>query len=531
MDGKPNIHSDDFYVVLGVSKTASPEEIKRAYLALVREYTPERSPAAFQRIRQAYETLSDPTARGQYDTRPDPQIAALVNRAAEAMRAQEYSRAEQLYKQALLEAPQLAWIRNLLGICFLYQNRPRDAIEQYERLLQQPTIDASMHANLAHAYRMVRRYDDAEREFRVAMSLAGDHGFEYGLALLEMIADRGEVDAADRVVQQLIAAAPPGSRAAAAYYAKQIELALRAKRRPTIPAILVRMTQGLNTDDEKHIVAGTLGNVAGQVLAGGVFDVAERIAQTAGKLVPDDPGFDGLEQAARLLGRKDLAGVARLLRTHVAFAPGGVLQGLRPVIERHLAAGAAPTPVRPQPRRVASASSGRLPWVLVWFLVMGISRLFTDSNSSSQAGTPYPMPATPVTAESILSTSGNSAALFEKTRKTEYVGILTTGAGSGKPVRAHMRVTFDDLKTSTGGYLTVSPPLSGSGPCLVRAHADSVRLTVYAGSDTLALVGARVADTIYGSYRPVGADSSRRSGQWRAWLVSGARLPARLNPW
>jgi hypothetical protein len=94
-----------------------------------------------------------------------------------------------------------------------------------------------------------------------------------------------------------------------------------------------------------------------------------------------------------------------------------------------------------------------------------------------------------------------------------------------------MRVTFDDLKQGSGGYVTVSPPLAASGPCLVRSHADSVRLSVYSGSDTIFLVGMRVADTILGTYSIVGMESGRRSGEWRAWLISGPRIPARLDPW
>src|SRR5262245_55314144 len=207
----PDIHSDDFYRVLGVDKSASLDEIKRAYLALVRAHTPERSPEAFKRIRAAYETLSDPTRRGQYDTRLDPRITQLLNNASEAMKAQEFSRAEQLYKQVLLESPDLDWVRNLLAGCFLYQRRPLEAITQLERILQLPAVDPSMHANLAHAYAMVRRFDDAEREFRIAMSLAGDRGFEYGLALIEMVADRGEVDSADRLAEELTKAVPKGS--------------------------------------------------------------------------------------------------------------------------------------------------------------------------------------------------------------------------------------------------------------------------------------------------------------------------------
>ncbi len=59
--------SNDPYAVLDVAHTASPEEIKKAYFALVRRYPPEREPEMFKRIRAAYEQLRDPTQRQQTD--------------------------------------------------------------------------------------------------------------------------------------------------------------------------------------------------------------------------------------------------------------------------------------------------------------------------------------------------------------------------------------------------------------------------------------------------------------------------------
>lgn len=63
----------DYYEILGVTKDASSEEIKKVYRRLARQYHPDLNPGdkeaeeKFKTIGEAYEILSDPSRRSQYD--------------------------------------------------------------------------------------------------------------------------------------------------------------------------------------------------------------------------------------------------------------------------------------------------------------------------------------------------------------------------------------------------------------------------------------------------------------------------------
>ncbi len=85
----------DFYLILGVERSASSMEVERAYTRLARRYHPDLNPgdseaeAFYRRATEAYETLRDPARRQEYDAKGEPQV--VMREAAVEFRGFDFS--------------------------------------------------------------------------------------------------------------------------------------------------------------------------------------------------------------------------------------------------------------------------------------------------------------------------------------------------------------------------------------------------------------------------------------------------------
>src|SRR5262245_42346262 len=136
----------DHYETLGVAPTATDREIKKAYFALVRQFPPETHAEDFRRIREAYEALSNPETRQEYDraraaggqvepfAEHGPELGAQLRAAAAALNADKAKEAVPILEAALTTNPDVIVARDMLGVALMMSGDMRRASQQFEEL-------------------------------------------------------------------------------------------------------------------------------------------------------------------------------------------------------------------------------------------------------------------------------------------------------------------------------------------------------------------------------------------------------------
>jgi len=188
--------TNDHYEVLGVARDASASAIKRAYLALIQKSTPESAPEAFRRYTEAYQTLSNPQKRAEYDATervPAPlklRIAAIM----EEHEGDDETIASEL-SDLIDDWPNVRFLRELAGIHYIQAEEFEEACEILGGLCDLEPDNASHLTLFARALQGADRSDEAERNLKAALVADANYAPAY-LALSEHYLDIGQVQQA-----------------------------------------------------------------------------------------------------------------------------------------------------------------------------------------------------------------------------------------------------------------------------------------------------------------------------------------------
>ncbi|MCB2211778.1 DnaJ domain-containing protein [bacterium] len=158
------------YEVLELPKTATEAEIKKAFYQLLRKFPPERKPREYQRLREAFDVLSNSISRHEYDSMSgfDNEIESLRQEAEALLREEEpdFGRAATHLKRAILLGPEIGFLRHLLGQCLFKLDKLDDANRQLTRALRIDPLNSNYSLTLADVEEEMGRSNAAELIYR-----------------------------------------------------------------------------------------------------------------------------------------------------------------------------------------------------------------------------------------------------------------------------------------------------------------------------------------------------------------------------
>ncbi|ALC89233.1 hypothetical protein AM500_05125 [Bacillus sp. FJAT-18017] len=280
----------DYYTILQVNAESSLEEIRSAYISLIKQYSNQTHPEQFQKIRKAYQILGNPVSRQEYDTMEfyGDKIRKLEEESECFMEEEDYHQAIQSYKRILMIDPSIHRIRNRLALALSYNGEHQKAISQFNKLINQHPEQVVYLKNFAYALDFAGETLEAISRFKEAISLEPeDVDLVYTLSgIFERMNDYRK---ARECVEQGLSLKKDRGYHAYFYFIKIVKLTLMERDSRELSKILDRIDWLLDTyEDEKESVAIDYAKIAYELNEACLYDWALKLTERAVKLSPDD---------------------------------------------------------------------------------------------------------------------------------------------------------------------------------------------------------------------------------------------------
>lgn len=295
------------YDILDVSKGASEKDVREAFKEKVREHPPEQDPEGYKLLREAYDILSNPVARREYDNLSEfgHKIEQLQEEADEILQSEEpdYERAVQLLKQAVVLGPDIGLLRDKLGGCYLSNDNPERALTQFEKAAQLDPTNRAYRLHKGFALRNLERFDEAESVLR-ALWQEDKEDYESGRALASTLIRKEEFDAALSVLDDTIFADGQEDFEDFFCYYDKLYVYIIIDDEDALQATLNKVQRLAQQPDDKRFASFMLAEMGRQLYDASRFSLAHRFVEAAQRLVPGSNEFDDF--AAHLKELRDL---------------------------------------------------------------------------------------------------------------------------------------------------------------------------------------------------------------------------------
>ena len=187
---------ESLYKILEINKTNDLKTIKKAYVSKVKMYPPEAYPKEFEKIREAYEKLSEYAKSDEAKeliSEENNDTNKYIKKAKEFLDLKQYDKALIAYERALLECDERIEILNEIGDIYIHKGEVDKAISKFEDILNEDSTYDITYANLADAHLKKENYNLARLNYEKAYEL--NNSEEYQKLILDTYVNEKDVDA------------------------------------------------------------------------------------------------------------------------------------------------------------------------------------------------------------------------------------------------------------------------------------------------------------------------------------------------
>jgi tetratricopeptide (TPR) repeat protein len=263
------------YKVLGVERSADERAVKKAYVALVRKFSPEKHPEEFKKIRAAYELLLDATARARFDEgeKGYAEYGEELSRRLEDFDKATADGNLELAREILLplaeKFPDVTVVKEKLGFLHLNAGEHERAIDVFTALVAKEPENARHLLHSAFALARLDRHPQVEKALREALRLEPKN-VRVGLAFIDFLIERGRTVEAVKAGDEIIPLLEPNSVQVAVFLLRQVEADATGGHDVTVSKEVSALRDLFRDSKEDNIgpfIAGQIASTAAKLFA------------------------------------------------------------------------------------------------------------------------------------------------------------------------------------------------------------------------------------------------------------------------